>query len=888
MTWTEVEVTPGYTMIDGKDDAGEALGLLGDPLRSWFADAFPAGPTPAQRLAWPAIASGENVLLISPTGTGKTLAGFLAIVDRLLREHQADTLSRRLRCVYISPLRSLGYDVEKNLAIPLDGVGRLLGLEKCPIRVGVRTGDTSAYERRRLRDSPPHILITTPESLSLLLSQSGWRDHWAGVSHVVVDEVHALAATKRGADLAISLERLAEATGADPARVGLSATCRPPDPVARFLVGPSRTCRVVEAPRPAGSQALEIAVESLLRPGEGPHRGLTYRRLLRRIRKAVSANRTTVVFANSRPMTEKIAHDLRNAPPGRGETGRAFDGETEVAVHHSALDAARRREVEERLKAGRLRAVVTSTSLELGVDVGTADLTVQVGLPGGVARCVQRIGRSGHHVGGRSRGLILAATAAEVAAGAVTARAARAGAIEPLKPIASPLDVVCQQLIGMACAGETSVDAAYELLRKAGPTADLGRDDFLACLEFLAGELSSPSGASEPEPGATPRWTAPRIWKRNGWFGVRSRRVQRWFWSNVGTINAEESATVIAEATPIGTVEGAYAERLSAGDRFVLDGRTLEFRRLEGLVVHARLVGGEPGALPVWHSDRQSLSTELAADLATFRAEASRRSTCDGPSALREWLAEALELDARAAEVVAELIEAQDRWSETPGVDTLLVEESPTLLEPGWTYAFHAPLNRSAAEALGRAVAARLGRRFGRDAAFQAADLGWTIRLPDDVRIGEADLAEIATLDDLADDVLEGVDRGELAARRFRHVAATALMVLRNPEPGKRVRVGGMNWVYSRLYPLVKAACPNHPLLRETRREILHEVLDVPAAARWLETRPTLRLRRLAAASPFATAWIAPGGDESLRYDSPADALRRLHARMTAAAGGGS
>jgi len=876
-------------MIEAKDDADDGLGPLGDTARAWFAEAFPGGPTPAQRLAWPAIGSGENVLLISPTGTGKTLAGFLAILDRLLREHAAGELKPGLRCVYVSPLRSLGYDVEKNLSAPLRGVQRLLGLAKPPIRVGVRTGDTTAYERRKLREGPPHLLITTPESLSLLLSQSGWGDHWAGVSHVVVDEVHALAATKRGADLAISLERLADAAGADPARVGLSATCRPPDPVVRFLVGPGRSCRVVEAPRPAGSPSLEIAVESLLRPGEGPHRGLTYRRLLRRIRKAVADNRTTVVFANSRPMTEKVAHDLRNEPPARGEPARSFDGESEVAVHHSALDAARRRDVEARLKAGKLRAVVTSTSLELGVDVGTADLTVQIGLPGGVARCVQRIGRSGHHVGGTARGLILAATAAEVAAGAVTARAARAGSIEPLKPVASPLDVVCQQLIGMACAGETSVDAAYALFRKAGPTADLDRGDFLACLEFLAGELSGPAGAFEPEPGSTPRWTSPRIWKRNGWFGVRTRRVQRWFWSNVGTINAEESAAVVADGTSIGTVEGAYAERLTPGDRFVLDGRTLEFKRLDGLVLQAKLVGGEPGALPVWHSDRQSLSTELAWDLAGFRAEASRRSTCDGPDALRAWLAAELEIDARAAEVVAELIEAQDRWSETPGVDVLLVEESPSALEPGWTYAFHAPLNRSASEALGRAVSARIGRRIGRDATFQAADLGWTIRLPDDdVRIGEDDLAGITTLDGLADDVLEGVDRGELAARRFRHVAATALMVLRNPEPGKRVRVGGLNWVSTRLYPLVRAACPDHPLLRETRREILHDVLDVPEAARWLASRPTIRLRRLEAPSPFATAWIAPGGDEPLRFDSPADALRRLHARMTAGAGGAS
>jgi len=866
-----------------------ALGLLCGPVRRWFLSAFPGGPTPAQVGAWPVIGAGEHVLLISPTGTGKTLAGFLAIIDRLVREHDEGRLEPGLRCVYVSPLRSLAHDIERNLTAPLSGIRELLGLATDPIRTGVRTGDTSAYERRRLRDEPPHLLITTPENLSLMLGQPSWSDHWRGVEHVIVDEVHALVPTKRGADLAVSLERLAAASSRDPIRVGLSATCRPPDPVVRFLVGPSRSCRVVEAPRPEGSPALEIEVESLLRPGEAPHRGLTHHRLLKRIRRAIAGNRTTVVFANTRPMTEKITHDLRHRPPSRSERDAAFsfDGETEVAAHHSSLDAARRRDVENRLKIGELRAVVTSSSLELGVDIGAADLTVQVGLPGGVSRCVQRIGRSGHRVGAAPRGLILAATAAEVAGAAVTAKAALAGTVEPLKMIESPLDVVCQQLIGMSCAGETSVETAFALLRKAGPTADLDRGDFLACLDYLAGDLAAPAGAYEPEPGANPRWTSPRIWKRNGFFGVRSRRVQRWFWTNVGTILSEESVVVLVDAQAVGRVESAYAERLVPGDRFVLDGRTLEFRKLDGPTLQARSVGGEPGALPAWRSDRQALSTELAADLARFRAEASRISMIDGSRAARDWLAEAWGLNPRAAAVVADLIEAQDRLAEVPDAETLLVEEFPSPEEPGWTYAFHAPLNRSACEALGRAISARLGRRFGRDLALQAADLGWSIRLPEDARIDQDELEALLSLDGLVDDVLEGVDRGELAAQRFRRVASVALMVLRNPERGKRVRVGGLLWVSKRLYPLVKAACPNHPLLRETRREALHDVLDVPAASRWLATGPTVRLRRLDSPSPFTLAWIAPGAAEPVRFDTPADALRRLHARMTAAAAGG-
>ena len=419
--------------------------------------AFPAGPTAAQRLAWPCIAAGEHLLLVSPTGTGKTLAGFLAILDRLFRSHAEGTLTSALRCIYISPLRSLGYDIERNLAIPLAAMEQLQGRGGNPIRVGVRTGDTSAHFRRKLRDEPPHILITTPESLSLLLSQASWGDHWHEVEHVLVDEVHSLVPTKRGADLAVTLERLAEQAKRDPCRIGLSATCRPAEPVARFLIGQTRTCRVAEAPLPPGTPPMEIEVETLLEPGEAPHRGLTYRRLIRRLRQVMQANRTTVIFANTRPFTEKITHDLR-FDPRRRLRGTEGDGpgqqsKPSVAAHHSALDAGRRREVEALLKDGKLKAVVTSTSLELGVDIGTADLAVLIGLPCGVARCVQRVGRSGHRIGTSSRGLMLAATAAEVAGAVVTARAARAGRLEPLRMVEAPLDVVCQQLLAMACGG---------------------------------------------------------------------------------------------------------------------------------------------------------------------------------------------------------------------------------------------------------------------------------------------------------------------------------------------------------------------------------------------------------------------------------------------------
>ena len=839
--------------------------IFSDPVRAWFDAEFPNGSTDAQREAWPAIARGENVLIVSPTGTGKTLAAFLAIIDRLVVDSEVENRPKGVRCVYVSPLKSLVNDIERNLNVPLEAIRILLKHDCPPISVGVRTGDTTAHFRRKLRDHPPDLLVTTPENLSLLLSQTAWRDHWKTVEHIIVDEIHSLAPNKRGADLAVSIERLSRLSDRDPARIGLSATCGSIETVKGFLAGQGRTCRVIEAGHDRPPPLIEV--ESLLKSDEAPHRGLTYRRLLRRLKKAIDRERTTLIFAETRAFAERVTHDLRKGME---------DGSETIAAHHSALDARRRLAVEASLKAGELRAAVTSTSLELGVDIGNADLAVLIGAPGSVSRCLQRLGRSGHRPGATTRGLLLVANPAELVVATVLARRTREGLLEPLRTIDNPRDVLCQQLIGLACEGEQSADEAFALIRRTGPFQALKREDFDACLNFLAGELSSPPGAFEPEPGATPKWTSPRIWKKGGLFGLRNGRIRRWFWRNVGTIVSEENTRVEVDGVAIGTLEASYAERLQKGDRFVLDGRALEFRRLAGLVVQARPTGGEP-TLPRWSSDRRSLSSDLARAVADFRDEASRLLE-DDPLALRAWLLDTHELDLDAAESIACLLLAQQRASEVPRADVLLIEKSPT--DRGVAYTFHAPLGRSACEALARASAARLGRLFKRDLSLVVADLGWSIAYDEELPCELEDFQALFDTDRFVDDVIEGLDRGDLQARRFRHVATTSLMVLRNPEGG-RVRVGGLLWVSARLYPLVKAACPDHPLLIETRREVLEDLLDAPSALAWLRTRPTIRVRELDAPSPFASSWIDPAGAEPLRFEPPDAALKRLHARLT-------
>ncbi|ADV61289.1 DEAD/DEAH box helicase domain protein [Isosphaera pallida ATCC 43644] len=974
-------------------------GLSHPATRDWFRATFPQGPTPPQRLTWPVVAQHRHALVLAPTGTGKTLSAFLGVLDRLANHARPpEPVADGLRCVYVSPLRSLGYDVERNLQAPLEGLARRLGYDRPDqfLRVATRTSDTTAHQRRKLRDRPPHLLVTTPESLALMLSQADWRDHFAAVETIIVDEIHALAPTKRGVDLMLSLERLADLATTDPTRIGLSATCRPAQRIARYLVGPTRGCVVLDAWNPvrddpqtdsnlapdpqtpvaAAAQTElnnaivqanssirlpdrtpELRVVNLLRADEGFHRGLSYRRLLARLEQEIRANRSTVIFANTRAFAERLTHDLRarfhsnvptpyignagdlignrlcdhqvasrvqlnarlkiehsrlvravSAPPQGHPGDLVADKVTElVAVHHSALDATRRREVEHRLKTGQLRAVVTSTSLELGVDLGTADLTVLVGPPDSVQRCLQRVGRAGHSIEATPRGLIVTVGPAELLSALVTARAAREGRIEPIAVPRVPLDVVCQHLVGMACAGEWEVERAYELIRRADPTSTLSREDFLDCLSYLAGESSAPASAFEPEPGANPRWSGPRIWKAHGSFGAKSGRILRWFRMNVGTIHAEETIRVLVDGVELGTLEAVYAERLSRGDRFVLDGRALEVvRGEEGGILLARATGGEPN-LPRWTSDRLSLSRQLAKEVFATRVQV-RDLLRGSPDDLAQWLrAEFQHDEPDAVETLRALIEAQERCSVVPESDSVLIEDGPledwsgelTNSGSGRLWVFHAPLGRAACETLGRAVAARWGRRLRRDLGLTAADLGWALRvpaaLPPDEDPPEPDWNELLDPEGLEQAVLTGLDRGELVAQRFRHAAAVGLMILkrhesqtRNTRGGGSVRVGGTRWAATKLYPVVKAAAPRHPLIREAQREALEEVLDLPTARAWLEQRPRVMRRTLQhqPLSPFAAAWIEPGGGlnppgETLRFESPASALKRLHERLT-------
>jgi ATP-dependent Lhr-like helicase len=453
--------------LDLPPSAATAVAALPEPVRLWLAHHL-GEPTLAQRLAWPALAAGKNLLLCAPTGGGKTLAAFLPLLGELLTGPPV----RGVRCLYLAPLKALGNDARKNLCAHIEGIRRFLPEGFGNVRVGLRTGDTSARVRQEQRLDPPEILLTTPESLAVLLSQEWAAELFANLRCVVVDEVHALAANKRGCDVSLSLERLTRLVRGELQRVGLSATCAPAAEAARFLVGAGRPCAVARVPETA---RLQLTVEPL------PEGTAFLAALVTRLERELRGNRGTLIFTNARGLAERLSWALRRRFP---------EWVDEIAVHHSSLAAERRRAVERALKRGELRAVVSSASLELGIDIGSVDGVVLVHPPGDVVRLSQRVGRSGHGPGLPKRGLVLTANAGELLEAAVMAASTRSAQCELLCVADHPLDVLCQQLLGMAAARSWTADEAFAMVRRAHPYRELPRDDFDACLDYLSGVMA--------------------------------------------------------------------------------------------------------------------------------------------------------------------------------------------------------------------------------------------------------------------------------------------------------------------------------------------------------------------------------------------------------------
>ena len=575
-------------------------------VAAWFAQTFDAA-TAAQERGWAAIARGQDTLIAAPTGSGKTLAAFLWCLDGLFREACAGTLTDRVSVLYVSPLKALGNDIRKNLEAPLSGIAAELALRgqaAAEIRAEVRSGDTPAAARARMVRRPPHILVTTPESLYLLLTSEKGRDALASVWTVIVDEIHAVAGSKRGSHLALSLERLdalvAARAGHRPVRIGLSATQRPIELVARLLVGAGRDLpQVVDT---GHRRALDLAIEIPDEALAAVAGNATMDRIWDRIAALVAEHRTTLVFVNTRRLAERAAHAL----------GQRV-GEDRVAAHHGSLSRERRLRAEQRLKTADVACIVATASLELGIDVGEVELVVQLGSPRGIATFLQRVGRSGHSLGAIPKGRLFALTRDELVECTALVRAVHAGELDRLCVPDAPLDILAQQIVAAAACEPWPEDALFALVRQAAPYAGLARADFDAVLTMLADGIATSRGRT----GALlHRDAVGRV--------VRGRRGARiTALTSGGAIPDRADYTVVAEPdeVTVGTLDEDFAIESMAGDIFLLGNTSWRVRQVRQGQVRVEDAAGRPPTIPFWFGEAPGRSAELSGAVSDLRED---------------------------------------------------------------------------------------------------------------------------------------------------------------------------------------------------------------------------------------------------------------------------
>ncbi len=836
--------------------------------RAWFAGAF-AAPTPAQTGAWRAISAGRHALVVAPTGSGKTLSAFLWALDRLTTTPPPAQKRQRCQVLYISPLKALAVDVERNLRAPLAGISQAaarLGEKVRDVTVGIRSGDTSQADRRKLSATPPDIMITTPESLFLMLTSQA-RESLQGVDTVIIDEVHAVAGTKRGAHLALSLERLDALLERPAQRIGLSATVRPIDEVARFLGG-TQPVEVVSPPsEKQWDLQVVVPVEDMTELGtlgpevegfEGPAAGNAPRPSIwphveERIVDLVREHQSTIVFANSRRLAERLTARLNEIAlerlgeevPGSGQPAAimaqagASHGVPEIIAraHHGSVSKEQRALIEEDLKAGRLPCVVATSSLELGIDMGAVDLVIQVESPPSVASGLQRVGRAGHHVGEISRGVVFPKHRADLVQTAVTVERMRAGQIEALKVPANPLDVLAQQVVAAVALDTWSTDDLFALVRRSASFATLPRSAYDATLDLLAGRYPSDEFAElrprlvwdrvadtiTGRPGAlrlavTSGGTIPD----RGLFGV-------FLVGSASNGRAEPGARV-------GELDEEMVYESRVGDIFALGASSW---RIEDITHDRVLVSpapGQPGKLPFWKGDALGRPAELGAAVGGFVRELTTLTEAKGVER-----AAAAGLDAfAAANLVSFIAEQRSDTGYVPHDRQLLVERCRDELGD-WRLILHSPYGAAVHGPWALAIGARMRERFGIDAQAMAGDDGIVIRIPEtDAEPPGAALC-LFEPDEIEDIVTTEVGGSALFASRFRECAARALLLPRR-NPGKRSPLWQQRQRSAALLE-VASKYGSFPIVLEAVRECLRDVYDVPALVQLTRDIEARRIR---------------------------------------------
>lgn len=844
-----------------------ALARFSPLTRQWFTGTF-AEPTPAQEQAWSAIADGDNTLVIAPTGSGKTLAAFLWAIDRLASSEPRPA-GAGTRVLYVSPLKALAVDVERNLRTPLTGIGRLgerSGTAAPDISVGVRSGDTTPARRRELITRPPDILITTPESLFLMLTSAA-RETLTEVQTVIVDEVHAVAGTKRGAHLALSLERLDQLLNKPAQRIGLSATVRPPEEVARFLSGQARTTIV----SPPAAKTFDLSVTVPVPDMANLENNTIWPDVEERIVDLIEAHNSSIVFANSRRLAERLTSRLNeihadrtgvelsmehNPKVGGGfpaqlmASGASYGAPTLLArAHHGSVSKEQRAQVEDDLKSGRLKAVVATSSLELGIDMGAVDLVIQVEAPPSVASGLQRIGRAGHQVGEISQGVLLPKHRTDLIGCAVTVKRMLAGEIETMQVPANPLDVLAQHTVAACALEPLDADRWFDAVRRSAPFATLPRSAFEATLDLLSGKYPSTEFAE-----LRPRL----VYDRDAGTLIARPGAQRLAVTSGGAIPDRGLFTVYLatdseKPSRVGELDEEMVYESRPGDVISLGAtswRITEITHDRVLVIPAP---GQPARLPFWRGDSVGRPPELGAAVGAFTGELAQLGRDEFTERCR-----AMGFDEFASDNLWQLLDEQRQATGAVPTDTTFVVERFRDELGDWRVILHSPYGLRVHGPLALAVSRRLRERYGIDEKPTASDDGIIVRLPDteDTAPG-ADLF-VFDADEIEPIVTAEVGGSALFASRFRECAARALLLPRR-HPGKRSPLWHQRQRAAQLLDVARKY-PDFPIVLEAVRECLQDVYDVPALTELMHRVAQRRLRvvevETQTPSPFAASLL--------------------------------
>lgn len=859
--------------VDNEQRSEDVLGSLRPYVREWFLRKY-SDLTPVQRKTIPVVKAGHNVLVSSPTGTGKTLAVFLGIIDNMYEYYEKHGyLPNEIYVVYVSPLRALNNDMRRNLYEPARGiieVAKEMGIDLPELKIAVRTSDTSSYEKQKMLKNPPHILITTPESLALSLNAPKFRELLKNTHVIIIDEIHELASSKRGSHLSLSIERFQNLVGKSIQRIGLSATIAPLEDVALFLVGYNdegkpRDCLIVDA---RFDKKIDIRVHAPMEDLVHTPADLINEAIYKKIIDLVRRHRTTLIFTNTRSATERVVFKLRKLM----EKEKIVDID-DIEAHHSSLSRDVRLEVEEKLKKGELRVVVSSTSLELGIDIGYIDLVTLLSSPKSVTRLLQRVGRSGHHIREISKGRIIVVDRDDLVECTVLAKLAMERKIDNIRIPRNPLDVLAQHIVGLALEGDWKIEDAYRLVRRSYSFHELNYQDFLNVIYYLSGRLGD---FYEYQRIYSKIWLDPE----KGVFG-KKKTTRMIYYLNLGVIPDESKVSVFTiDGKYVGDLEEGFVEYLVPGDLFVLGGRVYEFLESRGFRARVRRADGQRPTVPSWFSEMLPLSFDSAIEIGKFRRMISDMLDREGFNSVVEYLVKHYRLQEHAARSICEYIYQQKLYANNlvPSDKLILIEiyDEPDRRN----IVVHSLFGRRANDALARLYAYVIGSKLGVNVKITVTDNGFMLTVR-----GHPDLDYVGLFSQIPHDqaweiLAKVIRKTDLLKRRFRHVAVRSFMLLRRYKDTEK----SIHKLQLNAEELLKAVeeIKDFPVLKETYREILMDYMHVDEAVKVLEWVKNGEIKveligPLDVPTPFAHGIVVHGYTDVVLMEDMRRLIARLH-----------